>query len=88
MKTTGTVFLRISLAALICIGMFCNAHPTSGAAAGDKHSRKKCEKRCDEAYKHRKHACKQLRKWERKRCEEAVKEARGMNAYNAKAKKM
>ena len=84
MKSTGTVFLRIGLPALICIGMFCNAHPTSGAAAGDKHSRKKCEKRCDETYKHRKHACKQLRKWERKRCEEAVKEARGVCKFGCR----
>jgi hypothetical protein len=84
MKSIGTFFLRISLAALICIGMFSNASPTAGAAAGDKHSRKKCEKHCDETYKHRKHACKQLRKWERKPCEEASQEARGVCKFRCR----
>ncbi len=84
MKSIWIVFLRISLAALICIGVFSNANPTSGAAAGDKHSRKKCEKRCDETYKDRKHACKQLRKWERRPCEEAAKEARGICKFRCR----
>jgi hypothetical protein len=77
MKSIGGVFLRISLVLLFCLAIFANANSTPGAA-GDKNSRKRCEKHCEETYKDRKHRCKQLRKWERKPCEDAAKEARGI----------
>ena len=83
MRSRAGVLLRISLALLFGLGMFANANPTPGAA-GDKNSRKRCEKHCEETYKDRKHRCKQLRKWERKPCEDAAKEARGICKFRCR----
>lgn len=83
MKSTVSVFLRICLALLFCLATFASANPTS-AAAGDKDSRKKCEKKCDKTYKDRNHSCKQLRKLERKPCQEAAKEARNICKFRCK----
>ena len=83
MRSRASVLLRISLALLFGLGMFVNANPTPGAA-GDKNSRKRCEKHCEETYKDRKHRCKQLRKWERKPCEDAAKEVRGLCKFRCK----
>ena len=75
MRSRAGVFLRISSALLFCLCIFANANSTTGAA-GDKNSRKRCEKHCEETYKDRKHRCKQLRKWERKPCEDAANRTR------------
>ena len=83
MRSRAGVLLRISLALLFGLGMFVNANPTPGAA-GDKNSRKRCEKHCEATYKDHKHRCKQLRKWERKPCEDAAKEARGICKFRCR----
>jgi len=83
MGSRAGVLLRISLALLFGLGMFVNASPTP-EAAGDKNSRKRCEKHCEATYKERKHRCKQLRKWERKPCEDAAKEARGICKFRCR----
>jgi hypothetical protein len=64
-----TVVLRLSLAFLVCLGMFAGASP---AVAGNR-----CKDRCNDVYRLRKDVCKAIPlKHERHSCEKAAQRAK------------
>ena len=67
MKRTS-LFLRLGLALLFCLGTFANVSPASAAAKGNR-----CKDRCNDAYHRRMEDCRGLRRYEKHRCEDRAK---------------
>jgi hypothetical protein len=67
MKRTS-LFLRLGLALLFCLGTIANVSPASAAAKGNR-----CKDRCNDAYHRRMEDCRGLRKYDKRRCEDRAK---------------
>jgi len=63
MKRTS-LFLKLGLAMLFCLGTFVPVSPASGAAKGNH-----CKDRCNDANHRRMEDCRGLRKYDKGRCE-------------------
>ena len=67
----ASLFLRLGLALVFCLGTFATVSPASGAAKGNR-----CKDRCNDAYHRRMEDCRGLRRYEKRRCEDRAKRAR------------